>query len=976
MTLKRSVQVMYVVSLLLAGAAAVVAGLADANLRARIASERLRYDSYLLADELRQSSDDLTRFARTYVVTGDAKWKQYYRQVLAIRNGRQPRPEHYERIYWDFVADGRTPRPATRAVALQQLMEESGFAREELEKVREAERNSDALVRTEEIAMHAVEGLYDDGTGRFTRRGPVDRDLAIRLMYDVAYHHEKARIMAPIDEFMGMVDQRTGRSLDVYNRRAVLYWRLIQLFAGVFLVLLVLSYPMVRSRVFVPVAALQRQTGKVAADLDRVASVARRIAGGDLGQSFTAIATPLGSATRDEVGDLTRLHDAMINRLQDTGAAIANITGELSEANEALTKENAERRRAETEAADAQRRIREQHAELLATLDVVPAALVIMNPDSSIRLQNKAAEHLLGAPPETREARCRYFERFTVRDRAGRLVPLDEIAPMRALSGAEVVGEELEVERPDGRRTDILVGAAPLRGDRGEITGVVAGFQDISRLKELDRIKDEFVAIVSHEMRTPLTAILGALQLLVAENAVPEAENRELLEVALKSCQRLVRIVNDMLDLSKMEAGRMHFRLVPLDVEPLVRLAAEGVEAIAREAGIAVVCEVDAEVAIVQGDRDRLTQALVNLLSNAIKFAPSGSVVTLAARNVPAGVEMSVTDRGPGIAPNDIPRLFHKFQQLDSPGTRRVGGTGLGLSITKGIVEEHGGTIAVDSTVGVGTTFTITLPRQGVAPLAGSGLPGTAAAQPVAAAPTVLVVEENPLAREQLVHALDAAGYRTLEASSGSDAIDQVHQHHPDAIMTALTARNADGSAAVETLGQDPEAATIPVVITSAATAEAGASTASAEPVDVSDLVARVARALEGRGSATILVADDEPEVRFVVRRTLERAGFAVVEATDGREALSAVAANPIDLVVLDLKMPNLHGYEVIRALRRREATATLPIVVLSGSLGARHSLESLILGANAFVAKPADPDALVREISWLLRARGAPLER
>jgi signal transduction histidine kinase len=496
------------------------------------------------------------------------------------------------------------------------------------------------------------------------------------------------------------------------------YWHLIQALAGVFLVLLVASYPMVRRRVFVPVAALQHQTQSVATDLDHMATIARQIARGDLKRSFTATAIPLGSAAGDEVGQLSRLHDAMIGRVQETGAAIAAMTAELSEANEALKNENAERRRAETKAADAQRRIHEAHAELLATLDVVPAALVIMNPDRSIRLQNKAAVYLLGTAPGTPQARRQYFEGFSVHDRAGRVVSLDELPPVRALAGDVIVGDELEVERPDGRKTAILVSAAPMRDEQGQVAGAVSGFQDISRLRELDRLKDEFVAIVSHEMRTPLTAILGALQLLVAEDAVPDPENRELLAVGLRSCERLVRIVNDMLDISKMEAGRLHLRLASLDVGALVQQAVEGVETLASEAGVTVVRDVDAGLPAAEGDRDRLTQALVNLLSNAIKFAPRGSAVTVSARDAGAAVEMSVTDRGPGIAPSDFGRLFKKFQQLDGSGTRRVGGTGLGLSITKAIVEEHGGTIKVDSIVGQGATFTFTIPRESVTPLA------------------------------------------------------------------------------------------------------------------------------------------------------------------------------------------------------------------------------------------------------------------
>jgi methyl-accepting chemotaxis protein len=169
-----------------------------------------RYQSYLLADELRQSSDDLTRLARTYVVTGDAAYEQQYLDILDIRNGKKPRPQHYERIYWDFVAAGTAkPRPDGEQIALQELMKQAGFSSEEFAKLKEAQGNSDALVKTEVIAMNAVKGLFDDGTGHFTRKDAPDLTMARNLMHEKNYHQYKATIMKPIDDFFQLLDART-----------------------------------------------------------------------------------------------------------------------------------------------------------------------------------------------------------------------------------------------------------------------------------------------------------------------------------------------------------------------------------------------------------------------------------------------------------------------------------------------------------------------------------------------------------------------------------------------------------------------------------------------------------------------------------------------------------------------------------------------------------------------------------------------
>ncbi|OQW99791.1 MAG: hypothetical protein BWK80_62530 [Desulfobacteraceae bacterium IS3] len=176
-----------------------------------------RYQSYLLADELRQSSDDLTRMARTYVVTGDDKYEKMYWDILAIRNGEKPRPENYNRIYWDMVLSyGQKPRPDGKAAPLRQLMEDAGFTKEEFGKLREAQNNSDGLVKTETIAMNAVKGLYDDGKGNYTVKGEADLEMARRLMHDEQYHKYKAAIMKPIDEFLEMLDKRTKAEVEQY----------------------------------------------------------------------------------------------------------------------------------------------------------------------------------------------------------------------------------------------------------------------------------------------------------------------------------------------------------------------------------------------------------------------------------------------------------------------------------------------------------------------------------------------------------------------------------------------------------------------------------------------------------------------------------------------------------------------------------------------------------------------------------------
>ena len=208
-------------------------------------SADLRYRSYLLADELRQSSDDLTRLVRTYAVTGDAKYEKQYFDILDIRNGKKPRPEHYERIYWDFVAAGiDKPQPDGATASLQALMKEAGFSEQEFAKLKEAQNNSDALVKNETIAMNAVKGLFDDGTGQFTKKGDPDLELARKLTHDENYHKYKAQIMKPVDEFLELLDKRTSAAVEQakQDKTRMQYWVTgLVLFSIAFLVVALLT---------------------------------------------------------------------------------------------------------------------------------------------------------------------------------------------------------------------------------------------------------------------------------------------------------------------------------------------------------------------------------------------------------------------------------------------------------------------------------------------------------------------------------------------------------------------------------------------------------------------------------------------------------------------------------------------------------------------------------------------------------------
>ncbi|PHV38833.1 methyl-accepting chemotaxis protein [Janthinobacterium sp. BJB304] len=281
-----------------------------------------RYQSYLLADELRQSSDDLTRLARTYVVTGDARYEQQYLDILDIRNGKKPRPAHYERIYWDFVAAG-VPVPASTgpAVPLAELMRKAGFSEQEFAKLREAQANSDGLVKTEVIAMNAVKGRFDDGSGNFTKTGPPDLEMARAIMHDAQYHSNKAKIMQPVNEFLTLLDQRTGAAVQTAMSGTMAAYSVT---VGVLLV-----------SVMVSLLCLFLVYRHIKRSLDQAIATAQLIAGGDL--SIDAVIE-----RADEIGVLLHAMNTINANLTGLIGDIRSGTGEMSVATHEIALGNAD----------------------------------------------------------------------------------------------------------------------------------------------------------------------------------------------------------------------------------------------------------------------------------------------------------------------------------------------------------------------------------------------------------------------------------------------------------------------------------------------------------------------------------------------------------------------------------------------------------------------------------------------------------
>jgi PAS domain S-box-containing protein len=524
---------------------------------------------------------------------------------------------------------------------------------------------------------------------------------------------------------------------------------------------------------------------------------------------------------------------------------------------------------------------------------------------------------------------------------------------------------ELQVLRAEPRLLQCFT--APVLDNQERLLGRMLVFRDITREREVEQMKTDFVSIVSHELRTPLTSIRGSLQLVLGRSQQPDLgpRTRELLDISLKNTERLIRLINDILDISKIEQGSIQLRRVALDPGDLCYAAAQEVASFAAPRDITIDVRVDAGLPPINADRDRALQVLTNLLSNAIKFSEWGGRVELSASIGSGAVSFAVRDRGRGIAPEDYQRIFEKFHQIDSSLTRNVGGTGLGLAICRALVEEHGGRIWVESVLDQGAVFTFTLPLAiGEAPVVAS--------RPPSDQPTILVVDDSAPMRELIRGMLERAGYLVAEADGGAVALQLARLLQPQLVTLDVMLPDLDGFDVIQVLRHDPLTRDMPVLFISA-TSEydramaLGGNGFISKPFSTDELIAQVQQ-LTGRPRRRVLVIDDDYHVRPTLARLLQRGGFQVEEAADGRTGLKMIERNPPDLVLLDISMPDIDGYEMLRRLKQSHRHQHIPVVILTASdLGASAQRRALEFGAVRYLEKPIASGDLLAEIERIL---------
>ena len=598
-------------------------------------------------------------------------------------------------------------------------------------------------------------------------------------------------------------------------------------------------------------------------------------------------------------------------------------------------------------------------------VQALPDGLIVLDGDRRVVVQNRAVGRLLALGEDPLQAR-------QLADRLG-FDPVSRIA--------RETGPVKEEVRLGGQVLDVTIAPVP-----GATTtpGAIVVIADVTKRRELERRQAEMIAVVSHEVRTPLTSISGAVDLMLHHSPDPLTDKqRQYLAMARDSTEQLRGIVDELLDAASLEHGRLPLRFARASLDGLVRSSVERFGAAAELRSVRLELKAPTPGLELVGDAQRITQVVNNLLGNALKFSPAGGrvVVEVFGQAAPHGVVgVSVYNDGETIPEVDRDRVFEKFEQLAVAPLRRAGGTGLGLTIARSIVEGHGGRIWVEGAPG-GTKFVFTLPaspeaedapyEEGSFPLDPPG--GRGVRTP--SGRTVLVVDDDRYSAYLMKGVLMGAGHRVLTAHTGDAALSLARDRSPDLVVLDVLLPDMDGRALIETLRHDPETRHAPVILVSieaghARALGAGADAALLKPLDVEQFRETTTRLLDEQARShapRVLIASADADRRRAHRQALENAGVVVREAATGGDALQEVRRFKPQAVLVDVALPELDGFQVAHRLQA-EPEALPPFFLLSESKDSNEKVRALELGAVDYLVLPIEPAELVARVQNALR--------
>jgi signal transduction histidine kinase/CheY-like chemotaxis protein len=511
----------------------------------------------------------------------------------------------------------------------------------------------------------------------------------------------------------------------------------------------------------------------------------------------------------------------------------------------------------------------------------------------------------------------------------------------------------------------------------------------LTERSQLDLLKDEFISTVSHELRTPLTSIRGALGLL-SSGVIGDVDAKalNLLRIAVTNTDRLIRLINDILDLERMESGRAPLQIRRCSLRDLAQQAIETMTPMADSHTVhlelvsSAITQSAPEALFFDGDADRILQVLTNLLSNAIKFSPTASTVKVHTDATTESILLKVVDEGRGIPTEKLDSIFDRFQQVEPSDARQKGGTGLGLAICRSIVQQHSGSIWAQRNLSVGTTLYVMLPRTARS----TDIPVPATAPVVARGEgAILVCDDDPGIRTIVSEHLGRQGYSVIEAESGDQALILAAEHQVEAVLLDLYMPGLSGWETLQRLRNNPATADIPVVVLSVLSSSLRPQlTGNAQgwvqkPFNENLLFAELGRVLHhGEGPAYVLLVEDDRDLASVLIASFQDAAVHIDHAASLQQAIRQCLNRRPDLLILDLTLPDGNGFALVEWLRQQPALRTLPLVVYSGREVSDIDMAKLRLGPTEFLTKakvqPHEVEELVLSMVERIRSKFADL--
>jgi len=614
----------------------------------------------------------------------------------------------------------------------------------------------------------------------------------------------------------------------------------------------------------------------------------------------------------------------------------------------------------------------EKQAQLLNEVNIIVNsigdALIVTDENLRITRANPAFLDLIGK--KEKEVTGKYCgDIMKCKTKEGEFIGCDsECVLQEAIDKGITITSRNTIRNNEGKEITIESVNASLTTTEGEIIGTVKALRDISKEVEIDRMKTEFISVVSHELRTPLTSIKGYIDLILDGDTGEINElQRDFLGIVIQNSDRLNSLINDLLDIEKIETGKIVMKFVKISLSDLINTAVKTMKSTAENKGLKLISQIEEGIEI-YSDSDRIIQVLTNLISNAIKFTKKGKV-TVKAKLINGKSEIIVQDTGVGISKSDKKKLFTKFFRSDDEYTKEVGGTGLGLSIVKEIVEKHGGEIEVESELNKGSEFRVIIPlekRKKERKIKEEFVPKKERKQEEV--PSILIIEDEEDIANLISMDVKKLGYQSFIAKNGREGLRLAEELLPDIITLDVLMPDIDGWEVIAHLKTNRKTEKIPVVMVSIVSDSGkgfrlGAAEYLVKPISKKILLGAINKLVKDKKKPVLIIEDDQ-HLANSLKKLLEKEGIKVETAHTGSEGLKRAMSSKPEIIVLDKILPDISSFEVLKRLRSERATEKTIVIVMSGTPSEEDIARKVkILGADKFLNKKIGIKEMVKEI-------------